>query len=433
MWSASKGTLVSSSIPVGLPSPIASRPYTRRTLCYKVSKATTPYEVDPSNELRFLGQARVMNIPTGLTAIPFGSKLISEATPTFIIAEIGVNHNGDVDLAHRMIDEAAATGVDAVKFQTFRAETLVSRDAAMAEYQKKNLGHTGTQFEMLKGLELPLESYSALKEHAERLGVVFLSTPFDKGTADFLNTLGVVAFKIGSSDTDNIPLLRHIARFHKPMILSSGMSDIEELSAAVSEVLALNQAVVTLQCTTDYPCAAKYAHLSALSTIRDRCRTLVGFSDHTEGLSAGIAAVALGAVVIEKHFTTDRSLPGPDQVASSEPAEFSALVQGIRKLEIEAPKRRLARVKAFPEFAELLGDSSKQIAKNVISSGVMKVAKKSIVAACRISVGTALTEEMLCVKRPSGGVRPLDFSRLLGRCTNRVIQVDEPLNWEDLV
>jgi len=327
---------------------------------------------------------------------------------TFIIAEIGVNHNGSAALAKTMIDAAAACGVDAVKFQTFKAENLVSLDAPKAEYQKRNTGGDGGQFNMLKALELDYTVYRRLKAYSRRKNVKFISTPFDLESAAFLHRLGVGVFKIPSGEITNLPYLRLIGSFKKKIILSTGMSNLSEVRAALrilEKSGTRRENIVVLHCNTDYPTPFHDVNLRAMQTMSTKLGVKIGYSDHTTGIEVSVAAVALGASVIEKHFTLDRRLPGPDHKASLEPAELRALVAAVRNVEAA------------------LGSAEKRVTpsekKNIL------VARKSLVAARDIRKGEKFTLDNLAAKRPGSGMSPMLWDKVIGRRARRAFARDE--------
>lgn len=331
--------------------------------------------------------------------------------PVFIIAEAGVNHNGDLALAHRLIFAAAEAGVDAVKFQAFTAESLVTGSAGKAAYQSRNLGDaTRTQRDMLQALELQAEDFSVLRRHCQAAHVLFLATPFDSVTADWLEPL-VDRYKIASGDCTNLPLLDHIARKGKPVILSTGMADLDEVRAAV-DVLCPHAPVTLLHCTTNYPCPPEEVNLRAMQTLRDTFGVPVGYSDHTEGIDIPVAAVALGATVIEKHFTLDRTLPGPDHRASLEPGELAAMVTAIRRVEIA------------------LGDGVK--CPQPSERAVQVHARRSLVFARDLRAGQVLAAGDLVMKRPGSGLPPAQLSAVLGKRLRVAVQQDTLLAMEML-
>ena len=334
--------------------------------------------------------------------IQVGNKLIGPGQPVFVIAEAGVNHNGDLKMARAMIDVAVEAGADAVKFQTFRAELLTTPDAPKAEYQLQTTGDAESQLEMLRRLELPADAHRELQSYCNERGIMFLSTPFDEVAVDLLVELGVPAFKISSGDLTNSPLLEYVASKGKPVILSTGMSELSELIEAVS---VLNTAgcenPVLLHCVSNYPANADEVNLRAMQTMRSAFDVPVGFSDHTEGIDVALAAVALGACVIEKHFTLDRTLPGPDHRASLEPEELRELVRSIRRVE------------------SALGTGRKVPTAKEIETA--KVARRSLVAARDIPAGATLEREMVVMRRPGTGMSPAMLDTLLGQETARAI------------
>jgi N,N'-diacetyllegionaminate synthase len=331
----------------------------------------------------------------------------------YIIAEAGVNHNGSLERAKEMIDVAASAGVDAVKFQTFVAESLVTRTGAKADYQQQTTGASESQFEMLKKLELSLSDFEALKLRCEERGVDFLSTPFDLVTVDMLVELGVNKWKLPSGELTNLLYLRKIGSLKQEVILSTGMSDMDEVSAAVSvlESSGVPRAQLTLlHCNTEYPTPMRDVNLRAMQTLQSALPDLkgVGYSDHTLGIEVPIAAVAMGAVVIEKHFTLDRTLPGPDHRASLEASELKAMVCAIRNIEAA------------------LGDGSKKPTES--ESKNRQIARKSIVAAQGIAAGAEFSAENLTVKRPGTGMSPMLWDQLIGTKAPRAYQEDEVID-----
>jgi len=329
--------------------------------------------------------------------IKIGKKHIGEACPVFIIAEAGVNHSGDLGLAKQLIDVAADAGADAVKFQTFNPETLVTKKATKAIYQARNENKgEESQFDMLRRLMLPREWHTDLKKYAEDKGLIFISTPFSLDDAIYLRQLGVKALKVGSSDTENIPYLTEIAKWRLPIILSTGMSNLAAVKNSVGAMEKVGcQKLIVLHCTTNYPTPFEQANLRVILTLKKELGLPVGFSDHTPGIEASVAAVALGAVVIEKHFTVDKNLPGPDQRASLAPAELKSLVSSIRNVE-----KALGTGKKKPFASEL---------------AIAKVARKSLVAASFIPVGKKITADDIAIKRPGTGMPPRDLAKVIGK------------------
>lgn len=329
--------------------------------------------------------------------ISIGDRVVGAGHPVYVIAEAGVNHNGDQDLARRLVIAAAHAGADAVKFQTWDTDKLVTPDAPLATYQASNLGARATsQYEMLKQLELPNAALGALKSEAEKLGIHFLSTPDEQDSADALERLGVPAFKIGSAEVTNLPFLRHIARKDKPVILSTGMASLREVDAAVRAIGATgNDRMVLLQCVSDYPCKPADCNLRAMETLRSTFNCPVGFSDHSTGIFVAVAAVALGACVIEKHLTLDKTMTGPDHAASCEPPEFAEMVAAIRSTEAA-----LGTGRKEPTQAELAH---------------RPLMRKRWVASRSLSVGTRLSLDDMTLRRATPeGLEPGDLSLLLG-------------------
>jgi N-acetylneuraminate synthase/N,N'-diacetyllegionaminate synthase len=336
-------------------------------------------------------------------------KLIGEEEHCFIIAEAGVNHNGNVELAKKLIDTAKDAGADAVKFQTFKAENVVTKNSEKAEYQKETTGK-GSQYNMIKKLELTEYDFKELADYAKKKGILFLSSPFDKESVDLLYELDVPVFKIASGEITNFPLLRYIAKKRKPIILSTGMSTLGEVEEALKVIR--NEGVediVLLHCVSNYPAKIEDVNLKAMETLKQAFKIPVGFSDHTLGITASIAAVASGACLIEKHFTLDRNLPGPDHKASLEPDELKEMVKTIRDVE------------------KALGDGIKKPTKE--EEEIKKVARRSVVAKVDISEGAIITEDMLDVKRPGTGIEPKYIERIIGKRAKINIKKDELITW----
>lgn len=343
-----------------------------------------------------------------------GNRRIGPGEHCFVIAEAGVNHNGDIALAQRLIDVAARAGADAVKFQTFSADRLASAAAPKAAYQKQTTSLDETQHAMLKRLELSPEAHRLLIDYARARGIMFLSSPFDKQAADFLEALDVPAFKIPSGEIDNLPFLRHVASKGRPVILSTGMADAAEVATAIDAIVAAGlRDLVLLHCLSNYPADPAEANLRAIAAMRESHAVPVGFSDHTEGIAVALAAVALGACVIEKHFTLDRALPGPDHRASAEPDELTALVQGIRIVE-----RALGDGRKRPQPSEMENRS---------------VIRKSLVAARDLSAGEAIDAGDLAAVRPGTGLSPALASQIVGRRLRIAVTAGTPIAWDMLV
>lgn len=329
----------------------------------------------------------------------------------FIIAEAGVNHNGDLKLAKQLIDVAVEAGADAVKFQTFRADSLVTKMAPKADYQKKTTDGHESQYEMLKRLELSEKAHRDLFAYCKRKKILFLSTPFDEGCADFLGRLGVARYKIPSGELTNLPFLQHVAKKKKPMIISTGMATMKEVLTAVQSVQkAGNKDITLLHCVSQYPADPAEVNLRAMETMQKEFGVPVGFSDHTLGIEISLAAVALGAKVIEKHFTIDQNFPGPDHRASLMPEELRVLVRGIRNIE------------------KALGDGIKRPSRS--EREVADVARKSLVAKKEIKKGTLLQKEWIAIKRPGTGLAPSTLFKVVGKKAVKDIKEGALLSWE---
>ena len=315
----------------------------------------------------------------------------------FIIAEAGVNHNGSIDLARRLIDEASNSGADAVKFQTFKAENLVTKNSKKAEYQKKTTDKNESQFDMIKKLELDINAHKELISYCHSKNIMFLSSPFDQDSIELLNDLGLEIFKIPSGEITNIPYLRSIGRLNKKVILSTGMADVGEIEDALDILLEMGtkkENITVLHANTMYPTPMEDVNLKAMTTIGSTFDIDYGYSDHTLGIEVDIAAVAMGASCIEKHFTLDKDMEGPDHRASLEPDELKAMVKAIRNIEIA------------------LGSSIKKPSKSELPN--MKAARKSIVAKTKIQQGDILSDNNLSIKRPGNGISPMRLDELIG-------------------
>jgi N,N'-diacetyllegionaminate synthase len=332
------------------------------------------------------------------------------ASKTLIIAEAGVNHNGDMDIACRLIDAATDAGADIVKFQTFSAERLVTKDAQKASYQKVTTAADESQFTMLKALELNHEQHIFLKEYCDKRSIEFFSTAFDLEGLDYLMSLGLDKTKIPSGEITNLPYLRKAGSFGKKIILSTGMSTLEEIESAIAVLEKAGtprQLVTVLHCNTEYPTPFSDVNLLAMHAIQKAFGVKVGYSDHTKGIEVAIAAVALGAEVIEKHITLDRKMPGPDHLASIEPDELTQMVSSIRNIEVA------------------LGDGIKK--PSASESKNRLVARKSSVAARAITQGEIFDETNLTVKRPGAGISPMQWDRVLGHAASRTFLIDEQI------
>jgi len=346
--------------------------------------------------------------------VKIADRLIGEDEPCFIIAEAGVNHNGDVNLAKRLIDVAKDAGANAVKFQTFRAEEVVTRDAEKARYQKEITGAQESQYEMLKRLELSEKEHLELKGYADVRGIMFLSTPYDKLSVDYLSQLGVAAFKISSADITNHPLLSCIAEKQLPIILSTGMSTMGEIEEALEVIVnnSGNNQVILLHCNFNYPAKIEDVNLRAMITLKQAFGFPVGYSDHTIGIEIPLAAVALGAVVVEKHFTLDRNLPGPDHPASLEPTELKEMVAKVRDIE------------------RALGSPIKRPSGEEIQN--REVCRRSIVAATDIPRGAVIAMDMLTAKRPGTGISPKYTGALVGCRAICAIKKGDLITWDKM-
>lgn len=338
--------------------------------------------------------------------ISISGKKIGPGQPCFVIAEGGVNHNSRLDLALRLIDAAADAGADAIKFQTWRAEQLVTQAGKMADYQKRNTGKTESQLDMLRRLELKEDWYPDLIAHAIKRRIILLSTPHGGfASVDLMEKYDFPAFKFGSGDITNLPVLEYAAKLGKPMLISTGMSHMDEVKEAVETVRnAGNDQILVFQCTTDYPLAPENVNLSAMQTIRDELGVLVGYSDHTLGDQVPIMAVTLGAVMIEKHLTLDRKMQGPDQVASTEPDEFKLLMQKLRQVPV------------------IMGSGEKAPMPPELQ--YLTVARKSLVAQAAIKVGHVITRSDLEIKRPGDGMLPKLYGSVLGKVAKEDIPED---------
>jgi N-acetylneuraminate synthase len=334
-----------------------------------------------------------------------------DVTHVYIIAEAGVNHNGDVGLARKLVDAAKEAGADAVKFQTFKTEKILTRNTTMAAYQKENLGSDESQFEMIKALELSYADFAGLQAYAESIGIDFLSTPDDEDSLDFLaGELDLPWIKIGSGEVTNLPFLRKLAGKQKPLILSTGMSTIGEVERAVRVLRSINQReLVLLHCTTNYPCPPAEVNLRAMVTLQRAFNVRVGYSDHTVGSEVPVAAVALGAEMIEKHITLDKNMDGPDHRASMDPVEFGEMVRQVRAIEVA------------------LGDGVKW--PNPSEEKIKPLVRRRVVAAKTLAAGTALAWDDLSFKRANHGIYVEEAEGLIGRALNAALAEDEPLDW----
>lgn len=345
--------------------------------------------------------------------IQIGQRRIGPNQPAFIIAEAGINHNGQMTYAKKLIDVAKDGGADAVKFQTFNTEELVTQSAQKAEYQKTTDGSGESQYDMLKRLELKKDDFIELARYSKEKGIMFLSTPFDKESVDLLDAIGMPVFKIGSGEITNFPLLTYTARKGKPIIVSTGMATLGEIEEALKILKnAGAEDIILFHCVSSYPARIEDINLKAMETLKCAFNLPVGFSDHTLGLTASIAAVALGACVIEKHFTLDKKLPGPDHRASLEPIELKQMIRAIRDVE------------------KAMGNGIKMPTEDEEVN--KKAVRRSIIANSDILEGTIITEEMLSVKRPGTGITSRYMELVVGRVAGKNIRKNELIKWEML-
>ena len=332
---------------------------------------------------------------------------------TLIIAEAGVNHNGDFELAKKLVDKAVEAGADIVKFQTCKAENVISRYADKAEYQKKTTGEADSQLEMVRKLMLTYEQYGQLKDYCDQKGITFLSTAFDLPSVDYLHSIGMKMWKIPSGEITNLPLLIKIASLHEPIIMSTGMSELSEVEDAV-KVLKENGAtdITLLHCTTEYPAPYEDVNLKSMETMKEKFNLKIGYSDHTRGIEIPVAAVALGACVIEKHFTLDRNMEGPDHKASLEPQELKQMVDSIRNVE------------------KAIGDGVKKVSASELKN--KDIARKSIIASKAIKAGEVFTEDNITTKRPGNGINPMKWFELLGKSAKHDYEEDYLIEKDEL-
>lgn len=355
---------------------------------------------------------RIAPVRIGQREVGFGHRPL-------VIAEAGVNHNGDVARAHELVDAAAQAGADAVKFQAFETRWLVTLDAPRANYQAKNTGSDASQYEMLKALELSPADFASLARHCEDRDIMFLCTPFDQPSADMLAKLNVPAMKIPSGEVTNTVFLRHLAKLGLPLILSTGMATLDEIkqSAATlreTSLAALGQpaSIAVLHCVSSYPASPSQMNLRVMHTLRDEMEVVTGLSDHTLGTSISFAAAAMGACIIEKHFTLDQNLPGPDHRASLEPAQLAELVQGVKDIHA-----------AMGDGVKAVGDDEK------VTAGIVR---RSIAALVPITKGQTITLEMLTTLRPAGGIAPGEVDKLLGKEAAHDLAAGQLLHWKDI-
>jgi N,N'-diacetyllegionaminate synthase len=347
-----------------------------------------------------------------MDTIEIAGHLIGNRQPCFIIAEAGVNHNGSLEIALQLIDVAVAAGADAVKFQTFKAEKVISINTPKASYQKETTGSDESQLEMVKKLELDETAHIQLYQYCQHKGIQFLSTPFDLESIDLLNHLGLEIFKIPSGEITNLPYLRKLGALKKRLIMSTGMANLGEIKAALDILTESGtplKNITVLHCNTEYPTPFEDVNLLAMLTIKNAFGVEVGYSDHTPGIEVPIAAVALGATIIEKHFTLDRNLSGPDHKASIVPHELKIMVEAIRHIE------------------NALGDGIKRASPSELKN--KPIARKSIVASRDINKGEVLSEENMAVKRPGTGISPMEWNMIIGRKVRKKYRKDDLIVW----
>lgn len=364
--------------------------------------------------------------------INIGNSKIGDGFPCFIIAEAGVNHNGNLDIAKRLIDAACDAGADAVKFQIFSAEKMATDDAEQAEYQLKNTGIKESQYDMLKKLELGYDDFRELKNYCDKRNIIFLSTPHSCiEDVDFVAEF-CPAIKVGSDNLTNIPFLTYIAGKGLPVILSTGMATLEEIKEAVEAISFLNKQLILLHATTDYPTPLGDVNLCAMSNMGKEFDVPVGYSDHTIGINVSVAAVVIGACIIEKHFTLDRTMKGPDHKASLEPNELRDMVREIRSVE-KRIKNGMSRDGILDKLGVggALGDGIKRPTES--EKKTMKVGRKSIFASVDIAKGNIITETSLAIKRPETGLKPKYYRDVIGKYAKVDIKRNEPITFDKLV
>lgn len=348
-----------------------------------------------------------------VAAIEIGGRPVGRGEPCYIIAEAGVNHNGDLKLARQLIDMAVEAKADAVKFQTFKAELVAVSNAPKADYQLETTNIGESQLDMIKSFELPPDAFAELQSYCQERGITFISTPYDHQSADLLDKLDVPAFKLASAEIVNLPLLRHVARKGRPIILSTGMSYLSEVELAVRAITDTgNSQLMLLHCVSSYPAPSADVNLEAMRTLSQAFGVPVGYSDHTPGLEVAFAAVALGASVIEKHYTLDCQMPGPDHRASLEPDELTRMVQGIRSVE-----------SALGNGVKIPMDSEK---------GNRATMRRSLYVDRNLAAGAVLQDEDLIALRPADGISPDQIDAIVGRKIRRALSAGTALAWSDL-
>ena len=349
-----------------------------------------------------------------MNCIKVGDKMVGEDNPIFLIAEAGVNHNGSLSIARSLVDIAADSGVDAIKFQTYKTEKLILRSTEKASYQQSNVKKEESFYEMLKKYELTEGDFKILKEYCDEKGLLFLSTPFDSSSVELLENLNVPAYKIGSGDMNNFPLIKVVCSKGKSILLSTGMATLEEVRESVQFIKNNSvEEIVIFQCTTSYPTKLEDVNLNVIDLYKSEFpNEIIGFSDHSQGITASLGAVAKGAKVIEKHFTLDKEMEGPDHKASLDPTELRKWVNEIRNLE------------------KALGSNKKTLLKSEVE--LSKIARKSIVSIKDLKKGEILSEDNIGIKRPGTGISPKEFEKIIGRSINKDILKDSVIFWEDV-
>jgi N-acetylneuraminate synthase/N,N'-diacetyllegionaminate synthase len=337
-------------------------------------------------------------------------RIVGDNSKCYIIAEAGVNHNGDIDLAKELISEARRNDADAIKFQTFYAKDLILENTAKANYQKSNENDRETQYQMIKNLELNQENFIELYEYSRKKNISFLSSPFDIKSVDFLDSIGISAFKIPSGEITNIPLIEHASLKKRPIILSTGMSNLEEIRDAVTIIKKNTEYLILLHCISSYPTKYDDVNLRAINTLRSEFNLPVGFSDHTIGIAVPIAAVAFGACIIEKHFTLNKNYKGPDHKISLEPEELREMIKSIRIVE------------------KALGNGIKVPTNE--EEEMKKIVRKSIVSKSDIPKGAIITKDLIDLKRPGTGIEPRYIKDIIGRKTIKEIKKNQLLSWD---
>ncbi|MBN2421613.1 N-acetylneuraminate synthase family protein [Candidatus Woesearchaeota archaeon] len=373
--------------------------------------------------------------------IKIGNKIIGQNHPCFIIAEAGVNHNGDIKIAKELVDKALEIGVDSIKFQLFKAELLVTEKTEQVEYSKKNTGSDESYLELLKRIELTEEQHKIMKEYCDKKGIIFLSTPHcGKWSADVLDKIGIPGFKIGSGDLTNLPFLDYVSRLGKPIFLSTGMANLQEVREAVDVIKKNNDQLILLQCTTNYPTLLDKINLRAMLTLKNEFNCLVGFSDHSEGIEASVIAACLNANVIEKHFTLDKKMYGPDHKASAEPDEIEKIMKYSRFIfnnKILSPKQAFEEInKQFGEnlkldnIEKILGSPEKKPYDAELR--IAKITRKSIISDKDINKGKLIEKKDLIIKRPGMGLHPRFLEKIIGRKAKEDIKKDTLITFEML-